>query len=337
PAPGGQESEALAAPQRPGEGVGPPEEPQQGQEQVRVDVSHSSEVWKVDGSELTVSGLEAEDSWRPEGPEDTEQEEASLRTLWQSGDLTAAPSILSLPRETAQPGPRRRKLPMQRESGEQEEGLRLPSGLEETDYELSFDEPFRPKMRPSNHLTVRPPELGVAEKPIGEDRFQELLNDLQRENENLRTLCVTLTREKAHLARTVLEMRKKVQSSSQEELTLKLQLDAIREDRRRGVEMGQVSRNLQGLSLEERAQVAEQEAALAKAQLFSLRERFYRIERENQGMADEIHHFREEIGRLRQCSSQNPRCRSRSQVKLMGAIFMFSLLCYWYLTKDNML
>ncbi|XP_072344054.1 uncharacterized protein [Scyliorhinus torazame] len=190
-----------------------------------------------------------------------EAEDAALRVLWQSGH------------------------------GHSDPDMEYESSLEEQDH---VNEVAGAKSHRGSRMTLR-------SQMMHEQRFQELLNDLQKENENLRTLCLTLTREKSHLARTVLELGNKVQSSSQENLSIKLQLDALRDDKRRGLHEGEQRQNIHDMTMEERAQIAEQEATQVKAELYTLNERFKRITRDNQVMADEIHFFREEVGRLRQC------------------------------------
>ncbi|XP_078064580.1 uncharacterized protein LOC144490745, partial [Mustelus asterias] len=248
-------------------------------------------------------GLEegSKEAWPHDGMQegnDEELDESGLRVLWQVGDLTA--KDLSMLRDSKAP---------RRDSGGELQGEDLDINDQELDWESSLEE----QDLGASDAMYKQESSWLRGRQQEEQPFQELLSDLQQENQNLRTLCLTLTREKTHLARTVLEMREKLKGqgerspgvylggSSQENLSLKLQLDALREDKRQGLKTGKAPQKIRDMTLEERAQIAEQEATQAEAQLIALRERYNRIERDNQVMADEIHNFREEVGRLRQC------------------------------------
>ncbi|XP_067833766.1 desmoplakin-like, partial [Heptranchias perlo] len=154
-----------------------------------------------------------------------------------------------------------------------------------------------------------------VKQPAGEPRrvqadsqrqlqLQGLLDNLERENRDLQMLCGVLKQEKSELAWTVKELQGQLQSSSQERLSLKSQLDHLGEDETGGGSRRKLSGRALDLAVIERAQKADQEAALAKAQLIAVLEKYDRVEKDNQSMADEIHHFREEIGRLRQRPSR---------------------------------
>ncbi|XP_048450604.1 uncharacterized protein LOC125482553, partial [Rhincodon typus] len=226
-------------------------------ERLRVDNSYLSGSTSLDPSELTVTEAPDDRLARARYPELSD--EMGLRVLWQSGDLdpSESPSALStVSALSALRGSRysRRRRPMRLTDSE---GLTRDSKAttnQEDDYESSVDERDINEDVSGNVRYERSNDLERHQRC-----FQDLLSDLQRENMNLQSLCTTLTQEKAHLASTVLEMRDKLQSSSQESLALKLQLDAVREDKRLGVEMRNVHGKRQDMTMEERAQVAEQE------------------------------------------------------------------------------
>ncbi|XP_069769232.1 uncharacterized protein [Narcine bancroftii] len=157
---------------------------------------------------------------------------------------------------------------------------------------------------------------------------QALLDSLQKENAKLRSLQTELFHERSNLSHSMQEMGRELQSSSAENMRLRRQVEDFQ---RRGRD-SDVGQHVSPLAGTDRERTAEEEARLAKAQLSLLLEKYDRIERDNQAMADEIHHFREEIGRLQQCSVQASGARSRYIA--MGISILLGLAYIWIYLDD---
>ncbi|XP_059813596.1 uncharacterized protein LOC132385500 [Hypanus sabinus] len=168
----------------------------------------------------------------------------------------------------------------------------------------------------------RSPARPAAEVSVSYDR---LVSTLHQENGELRSLKMELSREISNLSRSMQVMEMQLQSTSAENVNLKNQLEALRKTK---TEPSQTETGYLEESMADRVLIAEQEAQCAKAQLALLRERYDRIERDNRMMADEIHRFREQIGRLQQSPIQ--RSTSRSRYVTVGLSFLLGVAYFWF-------
>ncbi|XP_067880422.1 tropomyosin-2-like [Heterodontus francisci] len=200
-----------------------------------------------------------------EAPGQAEMEDEGLRVLFQAGTLTAETSQSGMSVQTTKMDASLDDVKQIHDRAREQLMKELWAESGEEYYESSVEEVEKSQTQSQvgqNHLSNKTAKQREAQ---GDDakqqqlQFQELLEDLQKENDNLRSLCMTLTREKTHLARTVLEMRDQVKSTSQENLTLKLHLEALREDKRRSTDRGAIVRHFQDMTAAETAQIAEQE------------------------------------------------------------------------------
>ncbi|XP_062891256.1 uncharacterized protein LOC134338966 [Mobula hypostoma] len=187
----------------------------------------------------------------------------------------------------------------------------------------SLEPPDQGTVKGRSRSQSRSPARSVAEEPVAS--YDRLVSTLQQENGELRALQMELSREKSNLSRSMQVMELQLQSTSEENVKLKSQLEALQKTR---AEPSQTETGYLEESVAGRVLIAEQEAQCAKAQLALLRERYDRIERDNRMMADEIHRFREQIGRLQQSPMQ--RSTSRSRYVTVGLSFLLGLAYFWF-------
>uniref|UniRef100_UPI00398ED6B0 uncharacterized protein n=1 Tax=Pristiophorus japonicus TaxID=55135 RepID=UPI00398ED6B0 len=162
--------------------------------------------------------------------------------------------------------------------------------------------------------------------------LQDQLESVQQENASLRSVLSMLNQEKSELARSMMAMQEKELSTSRLATNLQHEVESLRTSTVVVDDSGKQSYCIMEASLHERVSAAENDAEMARAQLATLLEKFKRVDRDNQMMADEIHVFREEIGRLRQC---HPAHRSyQTKFATLALVFVLGVFYYWFLSED---